>query len=203
VPNAPWRSHTSNTNRFMSIINESLSTAEIPSSWPELNDGMRLPRVKLLAPQNIYKFASRRVPVTRRMESPWWFAESDFKKLEPYLDLDSSNPGFVARIQGAVCYDWSDMDVLMVARLLKPMNVFQGPGKCVVERTQRGGTICYQPPQDLKQTFIPGIRTVPEVKENVRLQKQMLLAGPDEIDQAMKQIPAGKFGIMRGNPLVH
>ena len=192
----------------MPILNPKLTLAEIDRHWPDLRAGMHSPECVVLEPQKLYRFSSRCLVPEKQISSPWWFGEADFKKLAPFLSLDSFNPGFIARLQGAVCYEWSTMDVLLTAELAAPIRVFQGPGKIQVERNKSQSVIIFQPPQDLSQTYIPGVRPgvnqpcSSEVLTAIKLVRRDYLAGPDAIDRAIANA-CGKMIFMPGNPRLH
>ena len=192
----------------MAPLNSNLSLAEIDKYWPDLRQGMHSPQCPLLSAQKIYRFSSHRLPEEKQITSPWWFADADFKKLGPYLRLDPTNPGLVARLQGAVCYEWSEMDLLITAELTCATKVFQGPGRIQVEPTKNDSVIIYQPPQDLNQTYIPGLRpgrgrpADPKVRQAIQFITRKRLAGLDAIDRAILKAK-GKVVVMPGNPTLH
>lgn len=191
------------------LLNPGLSLAEIPKLHPDLRAGMHSPRVVELRPQWLYKFSSQKVPANSRKASPWWFTEQEFEKVKRFFSLDKANPGFIGRIQAAVRYDWSDMDLLLTYQLTRPIKAFQGPGTWQVERTQAGSTIVYQAPPDLLQTYIPGLKNTPHCPANREVENALIpigipleLPGPDAVDRAIMNA-SGKTVYLSGNPTLH
>lgn len=193
---------------MLPIINDTLSVRDITSRYRDLMEGMYSPRVVILNGGRIFKFTSSRIPVSNQPASPWWFRESDFQKLQTYLRLDPGNPGFIARLQAAVKYQWSEMDMLLTAVITHPIRVFVGPGKWQMERTAAGSTITFQPPDDLMQTYLPNIvdsasRTLnSDGQRALRIVAAVRLGGDDVVDRAIKTLP-GKNIIVPGNPKIH
>lgn len=191
------------------VLNSLLSTGDISRLYPDLPTGMHSPKVVEIRPQLLRKFSSRKVREEYRKATPWWFTEREFEKVRRFLSLDKSNPGFIGRIQAAVRYDWSDMDLLLTYRLTKPVRVFQGPGVWQVEKTSAGSVIIYQAPPDLLQTYVPGLKNTDYARADPEVENALIpvgmphaLPGPDAIDKAIMNA-SGKTVYLSGNPTLH
>jgi hypothetical protein len=192
----------------MPPINAFLHVADIPTLCPDLYDGMYSPIVVTIAGGRIYKFAQSSRPPAQQVASPWWFTEAEYQKMKRFLDLDPRNLGFLARSQAAVKYEWSDMDTLITAKVLHPIRVFMGPGRWQVERTAAGSQIVFQAPDDVQQSYLPGIvdraaRSLNSIGKRALggFQYTPITSG-DAIDDLMRSIP-GKTIVIPGNPSIH
>ncbi|HUG42453.1 MAG TPA: hypothetical protein VMM12_18465 [Longimicrobiales bacterium] len=189
------------------ILNADLHVNQIRKLCPDLLAGMYSPRVVTLTGGTVYKFTSAKVPAAARLASPWWFDETEFRKLDAYLKLDPGNVAFLARTQGAVKYEWSDMDTLIAAHVAAPIRVFSGPGKWQLETTKTGSHIAFQAPADLLQTYIPNIvdratrRLNATGRAALRLISTTTVTSGDAIDQAIQTL-RGKTIVIPGNPTV-
>ena len=192
----------------MPPINDSLSVTQIQTLCPDLYDGMYSPLVATLTGGTMYKFAQSSRPKPKQVASPWWFTEAEYQKMKRFLDLDPGNVGFLARCQAAVMYGWSDMDTLVTATITHPIKVFVGPGKWQLEKTTAGSAIIFQAPDDVQQTYIPGIVDPVTGALNsagnraLRNFRHTRITSGDLIDDLIRSIP-GKTIIIPGNPNVH
>ena len=177
--------------------------------YSDLMSGMTVHRVITLSVGSyLYRFASGKDPMDTQISSPWWFTEAEYLKLQNYFRLNPQNIGFIARTQGAVKYGWSDMDMLVKARIIYPINGFVGPGNWVLERTAANSTITFQPPTDLFQLYLPNIRE-PQVKQLSAEGKKAIqfcqatpISSGDAIDKTIQNMPK-KTIIIPGNPQLH
>lgn len=187
------------------VLNPHLHVGQIGTLCPKLRDGMASPRVVTLWAGQVHKFTSSSVPAASVLASPWWFDDTEFRKVQAYLKLDPGNIAFIARSQAAVKYEWSEMDTLVTARIMTPINAFTGPGKWQVETTKAGSQITYQAPPDLMQTYIPGTvdpttgRLNATGRAALRLVRTSRVTSGDAIDRAMRTL-RGKTIIIPGNP---
>jgi hypothetical protein len=118
----------------MPNINQDLQKTRL--QYDDAAKGIRNPAVTLLVTgEDLYRFTSSRspgtglaIPPTRQLYGPWWFRSRDWQKiLKSYLS-GTFNLGTTARIAGAVQWSWSDMDVLLKARVTQPIEAWEGPG---------------------------------------------------------------------------
>jgi len=116
-------------------INDGLAKSLL--EYGRAEKGIRDPRVTILQPgEDLYRFTSSRLPgsktptpFSRQVHGPWWFRSRDWQKvLLSYLSGRFSL-GTVARIAGAVQWSWSDMDVLLKARVVDPIEAWEGHGR--------------------------------------------------------------------------
>jgi len=187
-------------------LNDHLSVLDIDCRFPQLRGGIANPSLVTLQPQRLYRFSSTSTSGRAVLQSPWWFIQKEFSKLERFFHLDKGNPGFIARTQAAVRYEWSTMDALVVALLGKPIKVFQGPGQWQFERLKSGGSVVFQAPPDLLQTYIPGLeRTAVDgnVLGALHLVRHVKLQGLDDVDRAILNAGPGSLVVIPGNPLLH
>ena len=144
----------------MDVYNDSLSQKDILKTHPDVYDGMVEGKitVRTLYAGTIYKFAEAARPIPEKLSSPWWWSQRAFDQVREVMKLDSSNPGEIARMLGAVKYEWSKLDQLIIASIGHPIKVFMGPGRMQFGDNLVKGDILFDPPEDLQQTYIPGIR---------------------------------------------
>ena len=145
----------------MAIFNADLSLDTIHRQHPRALEGMveGKIRVAVLKAGTVYKFASSGTPWNLRISSPWWFTAEAFEQIKSkWTEFDPDSPGEVARAMGAISHEFTKdapIDQYIEATVGHPTNVFMGPGKAQYYR-KRG--IYYDPPKDLLQMYIPGLR---------------------------------------------
>jgi hypothetical protein len=204
-------------NQMRTTLNADLAIAQIPTAYPALGAGMVTSHatVRIFSSGHLYKFASSVAPGTGEPKdltvaawSPWWFDEPAMRRLRQFLKLDPNNWGFLARLQAAVKYQWSNMDTLITARVSHPFKAYQGPGVWQTERSAKGGTIIYQAPADLQQTYIPNVDAVTDVNVYVQgtpalviLRRDKVPSG-DAIDTLIQNVEPGKVVLLPSNPLL-
>jgi hypothetical protein len=129
--------------------------------------GIREPRATVLVPgEDLYRFATstspgtgRKVPLQMQAGGGWWFRSRDWQKiLKSYLS-GALNLGTVARIAGAVQWSWSNMDVLVKARLLSEVEAWEGFGRPQYrDILPNGMAVTLRGFPDVVQVYIPGMR---------------------------------------------
>jgi hypothetical protein len=150
----------------MPRINEDLHGTRL--EYAEASNGIRDPGVTILMPgEDLYRFASsvnpgsrRKVPIQAQIERGWWFRSRDWQKiLKSYLS-GALNLGTVARIAGAVQWSWSNMDVLVKARVLSEIEAWEGFGRPQYrDILPNGMAVTLRGFPDVVQLYIPGMRS--------------------------------------------
>jgi hypothetical protein len=134
----------------------SLSLAALPPKERErLLSGMRAPKpVQVAAGTTLYRFASSYdrfrnapIPPARSATGPWWLDEQGFRLIQSEraasLKAHGNDPkraltvGFLARQAAAVKQEWSNVDVLVTARVTTPFAAFSGKGRAQHEVPDR------------------------------------------------------------------
>ncbi len=149
--------------------------------------GIKNPTVTVLLPgEDLYRFASsvdprtgRKVPASVQLQGPWWFRSRDWQKiLKDYLK-GSFSLGTTARIAGAVQWSWSNMDVLLKARVLDEIEAWEGPGLPQYrDILPNGMAVTLRGFPDVVQLYIPGMRT--GTAAALRLIDQLEVASTDK-----------------------
>ena len=130
--------------------------AALPAKERErLRSGMRAPQpVEIPAGTTLYRFASSydryrraKVPPVRWATGPWWLDEAGYRLIQTEraasLKAHGNDPkraltiGFLARQAAAVKQEWSNVDVLVVARTRARIAAFAGKGRAQHEVPDR------------------------------------------------------------------
>jgi len=148
----------------MPVLNPSLRLQDA-IHFKKLDEGMVAREIVTLQQgEKIYRFASSAtVPAIKRAAAPWWWQETEFRRMLPSLQMDPTNVGMIARRLGAIKFGWgSQVDVLLEARIEQAIRVFVGPGKYQVDPAEQvtGARVNWVPP-DLDQIYIPNISNRP------------------------------------------
>lgn len=148
----------------MPNLNPNLATTKLEHARAAA--GIRNPAVTVLVPgEDVYRFASSVQPGTghavspaRQATGPWWFRSRDWQKiLKSYLK-GSFSLGTTARIAGAVQWSWSRMDVLLKARVVAAIEVWEGQGLPQYRDVLPNGmTVTLRGLPDVVQLYVPGM----------------------------------------------
>lgn len=140
----------------MTPVASPLSLHALPARDRErLRSGMRAPTVATIpAGAPLYRFASSYdryrkapIPASRWATGPWWFDQQGFDLIRAEhaasLRAHGNDPkraltfGFLARQAAAVKQEWSNVDVLVIARAATAFEVFTGKGRAQHEVPDR------------------------------------------------------------------
>jgi len=140
----------------MPPIPSPLTLAALPARERErLRSGMRAPQpVEIPAGTTLYRFASSYdryrhapIPPARWTTGPWWLDEAGYRLIEAEraasLKAHGNDPkraltvGFLARQAAAVKQEWSNVDVLVLARASANIAAFAGKGRAQHEVPDR------------------------------------------------------------------
>ena len=164
----------------MANINEGLSKNH--PEYVKAARGIRDPTTTILSPgEDLYRFTSSRVPGTgvpipavSQTTGPWWFRSRDWQKiLRSYLK-GPFRLGTVARFAGAVQWSWSDMDILLKARVVQGIEAWEGTGLPQFRDVLPNGmAVTLKGFPDVVQIFIPGM---PDSARGLRLVDRLSVA---------------------------
>jgi len=99
--------------------------------WARANRGLMHPvEVKLLPAMEIYRFATAAKPWGWHAAS-WWFGKSVFDELLRQSRATRTSMDRVARACLAIPPEWSAMDVLLMARVLRPLSAWSGTPRAI------------------------------------------------------------------------
>lgn len=126
------------------------------------NDGQGVSNGGILFPQRdhlktyhyYYRFVSSTTPRVAQLGGGWWISFDTFNTIKHYAINNQLEFTYAARLFLALPYEWSRLDRLVGAQLVKPMDAYMGEGK--VARTDKDK---WTPPQHLRvtQMYIPGL----------------------------------------------
>lgn len=118
---------------------------------------LTLTKTTLLPGISINRFAN-----TRRRDlyftGPWWISFSPFEALKKYAKLRNQPLSLAARTCLAIDWGWSNVDVLVEARLKVPILAWSGTPKTQTLKKDRNYTgVRWKPDRDITQLYIPGL----------------------------------------------
>ncbi len=164
----------------MANVNEKLATTRV--EYEQAARGIRDPKATVLAlGEDLYRFSSSRtpgsgapMPAIRQTSGPWWFRSHDWQKiLRTYLK-GPFRLGTVARFAGAVQWSWSDMDILLKARVTQGIEAWEGTGLPQFrDILPNGMTVTLKGFPDVVQLYIPGM---PDAAHALRLVDRLSIA---------------------------
>ena len=110
--------------------------------------------------QYYYRFASSNSSREAQQGGGWWLDFENFKKIDQFAKSNQYSIRDAARLMLALPYDWTRVDRLVRAMLVKPMKAYAGEGK-----PAKGPEAGYDkdttwiPTQHMKvrQLYIPGL----------------------------------------------
>lgn len=157
----------------MANINDGLATTRL--EYERAAKGIRNPTVTVLSQgEDVYRFTSSRFPATGapmsvhdQLHGAWWFRSRDWQKILLAYLRGPFHLGTTARIAGAVQWSWSDMDVLLKARVIEPIEAWEGYGLTQYRDVLPNGiavTLTGFP--NVVQLYVPGM---PDAARGLRL----------------------------------
>ncbi len=110
----------------------------------------------------LYRFASSGVPLDRAVTGGWWVAADEFRKMCNFAQQHNVHVAMASRLLCCVPPEWSDMGLMVRARVNSPLLAYRGLGNNVSIEHQDGGRVRMQAHNDiaarrLHQLFIPGL----------------------------------------------
>jgi hypothetical protein len=173
---------TDSAGRMLEMANTNEGLAKTRLQYEKAAEGIRNPTATILKPdEDLYRFTSSRIPGSgaampagRQTSGPWWFRSRDWQKiLKTYLK-SPFRLGTVARFAGAVQWSWSDMDVLLKARVVHGIEVWEGTGLPQYrDILPNGMAVTLEGFPDVVQLFIPGM---PDSARALRLVDRLSVA---------------------------
>lgn len=126
--------------------------------------GMIAPqRAELPAHTPLMRFASHTANVPQAMKGGWWVEQSAFERILRFSQIQDVALIMAARILCGVPPEWSDMRLLVRARLRRPLLAWRGLANTVIVPHPGGGPKVQMLHQNanaerrLHQLFIPGL----------------------------------------------
>ena len=125
--------------------------------------GMISPMRCELRPETLlFRFAAGKIPLDRAVIGSWWVGTEEFRKICGFAQHHNIHEAMAARMLCCVPPEWSDMGLLVRARLNKPLLAYRGLGNHVSIEHEDGGRVQMQAHNDLSerrlhQLFIPGL----------------------------------------------
>jgi len=124
----------------------------------EADKGLRAKISMTLVPGLLlYRFASSDRS-ERWYSSPWWIGQSPYDTIERYARENRVTLGWAARVCLAVDPLWrSRCDVIVGARLARPLEVWTGTPKTVRSKVEQKYLARWEPDRAVTQLYIPGL----------------------------------------------
>jgi len=110
----------------------------------------------------LYRFASGNTSLERAATGGWWVAQKEFEKMSNFAQQHDVHVAMAARMLCCVPPEWSDMGLLVRARVNSPILAFRGLGNDVSVKHKDGGKVNMKAHNStaarrLHQLFIPGL----------------------------------------------
>lgn len=132
------------------------------------NGGLINPTAFALQPgRTIYRFGNiltnGRGTLATPVEGQWWLEDSEMRAIEKFADTNRIGIPLAVRLLCSVPEDWSDMQLLVAVRLMKPLMAYRGPGATGTGRSKSTGVQqTLTPILDLggaiiNQLYVPGL----------------------------------------------
>jgi hypothetical protein len=179
-------------------LNEDLSKTRLEEA--KAAAGIRSPSVTVLAfGEDVYRFGTSVrsggggvVSAARQASGPWWFRSRDWQKILRRFLQGSFNLGTTARLAGAVQWSWSNMDVLLKARVVQEIEAWEGLGLAQYRDVLPNGmTVTLHGFPDVVQLYVPGM---PAAAAAFRIVDTLQVASTDPRGNAT----GGSWGRARG-----
>jgi hypothetical protein len=126
--------------------------------------GMIGPSRWALAPgAKIYRFGGAGRTPLQVAAGAWWLEHDQFEKLLSFAQTHDLQVGLAARLLCLVPPEWSDMSLLVRARVARDLLAWRGLANSVVTPAKTGGPMVRLPHQNeiaarrLAQVFVPGL----------------------------------------------
>lgn len=120
-------------------------------------------RCELKVGDILYRFVARNTPPERAVTGGWWVDKTQFTKMDHFAQTQGVSIAMASRILCCVPPEWSDMGLLIRARVRDPLLAYRGLGNHVnIPRGDGLGNVKMTAHNDLAarrllQLFIPGL----------------------------------------------
>lgn len=111
----------------------------------------------------LYRFASSRARESEAITGGWWVAQAEFEKMTRFAEVHGVHVAMAARHLCCVPPEWSDMGLLLRARVQESLLAYRGLGNDVVVPKEDGLGLVRMTAHNeadarrLHQLFIPGL----------------------------------------------
>lgn len=149
----------------MTPVNFDLNSSKLEFNRAAM--GMKNPRVVVL-PQGevLYRFCSSRdgrtgkaVDPSKLVQGAWWIDQAAFERIYETYRANSLNLGTIARSAAAVQWTWSDMDLLLMAKLTSDVQAYRGQGSAQYRDVLPNGmTVTLKGWPEIEQIYVPNMR---------------------------------------------
>lgn len=135
-----------------------------PLIYPQTGGVVSPARHELYTGTILYRFAAGNTPVSRAVTGSWWVEKREFERLSNFAQDHDIHVAMAARVLCGVPPEWSDMGLLMRARVREPLLAYRGLGNNVTVAKNDGlGDVRMRIHNDiaarrLYQLFIPGLQ---------------------------------------------
>jgi hypothetical protein len=120
-------------------------------------------RHELRPGQKIFRFGGSRRTAQAVAAGGWWVKQTEFEKILAFANVHGLSIGMAMRCLCLVPPEWSDVGVLIRARVVRELLAWRGLGNSVVTPAKGGGVMVNLPHQNeiaarrCHQLFIPGL----------------------------------------------
>lgn len=125
--------------------------------------GMIAPvRHELFSKTILFRFADGYTSLERAVTGGWWLGSREFDRICNFAKYHDIHPAMAVRMLCCVPPEWSDMGLLVRARVDRPLLAYRGLGNDVSTQHDDGGWVRMKASNDfaerrLHQLFIPGL----------------------------------------------
>ncbi len=150
------------------------------------NGGILFPGREHLKVTNYYYRFANSISREAQLGSGWWISYDTFNTIRQFAEMNQYELTYAARLFLALPYEWSRLDRLVRAQLIKPMDAYVGEGK--VAETEKDKWIPNQT-EKVRQIYIPGLFISPNNTKN--------LCGIVWSDISINYIPTGSLSELK------
>lgn len=143
-------------------------------------------RVELVAGSSIVRFGQKRLTPNRTSlsarglfsgaaEGEWWLEQDQFDRVERYATEQRIEVGAAV---GALCVvpeEWSDLDIVIFARLKSPLLAYRGSPNPATVRGRLAPKLRDNHNYLIKQLFVPGLANGDVLHDALMIERQVFL----------------------------
>jgi hypothetical protein len=111
----------------------------------------------------IFRFGAGGAPVRAVSRGAWWVERAEFEKLLAFANVHGLSIGLAVRILCLVPPEWSDLGLLIRARVMRPLLAYRGLGNnVIIQKSDRLGDVAFPHQNEiaarrLHQLYIAGL----------------------------------------------
>lgn len=103
----------------------------------------------------LYRLASSQSSEVAQKAGGWWISYEDFRKIQQFAQQHGYRFDHAARLFLALPYEWSRLDRLVTAYVVRPLRAYFGKGKTA--NSAKDGKFIPNQHNAVKQMYIPGL----------------------------------------------